>query len=107
VDGGVLDPVPVQRALDLDAERVYVFGEAENIDPASHRMSALGVLIRSFAISRYTPLPDPAAMARLVQRVIVLPAAETAGIDMRDFSQTQRLISESYHRCRERLTYAA
>jgi hypothetical protein len=39
--------------------------------------------------------------------VIVLPAAATHGIDMRDFSQTARLIGESYLRCRDRLAAAA
>jgi NTE family protein len=107
VDGGVLDPVPVQRALALDAQTVYVFGDAEVLDPPSLRMRALEVLIRSFAISRYAPLPYPAAMARPGQQVIVLEAADTAGIDLRDFSHSSRLISESYDRCREQLARAA
>ena len=32
VDGGVLEPVPIRRAVDLDAQTVYVLGEANGPD---------------------------------------------------------------------------
>jgi NTE family protein len=96
VDGGVLEPVPVSRAVDLDATTVYVLGEANGTDeePAG-TLSALDVLVRSFAISRYGRLPDPVSLARSGQRVIVVPGASTAGIPLTDFSHTARLMSES------------
>src|SRR5581483_7007864 len=54
VDGGVLEPVPVQRAVDLDVTDVYllgeVFGPSEDDPP---KAGALDVLLRSFAVSRY------------------------------------------------------
>lgn len=97
VDGGVLEPVPVQRAVDLDATTVYLLGDvAAPSDERLGRMSALAVLLRSFAISRYARLPEPEALARPGQRVVVVPGASTRGIDIRDFSQTRRLIDESY-----------
>jgi len=95
VDGGVLEPIPVQRALDLDAEVVYVLGDPYELGPPPPRLSALGVLLRCFAISRYTRLPDPSQQRRPGQRVVVVPGASTAGIDIRDFSQTARLMAES------------
>ena len=107
VDGGVLEPVPVRRALDLDASTVYVFGDAEGMDPPTAHMHALEVLVRSFAIARFSGLPDPASMARPGQRVVVLPQADTTGIDLRDFRYTARLIDESYQRCRAALAAAA
>jgi NTE family protein len=96
VDGGVLEPVPVQRALDTDARLIYVlsqnFGPGEDVPM---RMAALHVLLRSFGISRYARLPDPTSLTRMGQRVIVVPGAPVAGIDITDFTHTRRLISDS------------
>jgi NTE family protein len=96
VDGGVLEPVPVMRAVDLDAARVYVIGEAADPhDPPVAGRTALEVLLRSFAISRYGRLPYPASLARPGQEVIEVPGASTAGISITDFSHTGWLIAES------------
>lgn len=96
VDGGVLEPCPVQRALELDASVVYVLGDLPSLDAAANRRySALDVLIRSFTISRYARLPEPATLARHRQEVVVVPGADTSGIPIHDFSHTPRLISES------------
>jgi NTE family protein len=101
VDGGVLEPAPVQRAVDLDASTVYVLGDIVGPDeePAAH-LSALDVLVRSFAVSRYARLPDPAGLARSGQRVIVVPGANTAGVAITDFSHTRRLLAEARARSR-------
>ncbi len=107
VDGGVLEPVPVRRALELDAGTVYVFGDAEGVGPPAPRMHALEVLIRSFTIARFNSQPDPASLSRPGQRVVVLPHADTSGLDLRDFAHTARLIDESYERCRAWLVEAA
>ncbi len=96
VDGGVLEPAPVGRACDLDATTVYVLGEI--LGPEEHRperLTALEVLIRSFAISRYARLPEPTSVARPGQRVITVPGADATGIDITDFRHTKRLIAES------------
>ena len=99
VDGGVLEPVPVQRAVDLDASVVYllgeIFGPGEDDPPPS---GALDVLLRSFAVSRYARLPDPTTLARAGQQVIVVPGAPAVGVDITDFSQTRRLIDVSVTR---------
>jgi NTE family protein len=101
VDGGVLEPAPVQRAVDLDASTVYVLGEIVGPeDERPRRLTALDVLIRSFAISRYARLPDPTALARAGQRVITVPGADTTGIEITDFSHTSRIIDESRVRSR-------
>jgi NTE family protein len=107
VDGGVLEPVPIRRALDVDARRIFVLGEP--FDPhedAGRGGSALDVLIRSFAISRYSPLPHPASMARPGQVVTVVPGASTRGIPITNFSHTARLITDSRARAREFLHQA-
>jgi len=96
VDGGVLEPIPVQRAVDTDAGIVYVLGQA--VGPGEDvpaRMAALHVLLRSFGISRYARLPDPASLAHSGQRVVVVPGAPASGVDITDFSHTGRLIRDS------------
>lgn len=96
VDGGVLEPVPVARAVDTDACTVYVLGDPDVPELVPRRrMTALDVLLRAFAISRYADVPDPASLARSGQRVVVVPGADTRGIDLRDFRHTGRLIGES------------
>ena len=53
VDGGVSCPVPTQRALDLGAARVWVLNVSREYHGwAEERMTALDVLLESFAISR-------------------------------------------------------
>ena len=96
VDGGVLEPIPVNRAVDTDARVIYVLGQNVGFgedDPP--QLAALHVLLRCFGISRYARLPDPASLARVGQRVIVVPGAPAGGIDITDFSHTDALISES------------
>jgi len=88
VDGGVSCPVPTQRALDLGAARVWVLNIArEYVGWADERMSALDVLLESFAISRshlgrLAPVPAPG------QRIVTLPPLSLGRHDMRDFSRT-------------------
>ncbi|HET6873895.1 MAG TPA: patatin-like phospholipase family protein [Acidimicrobiales bacterium] len=96
VDGGVLEPVPIGRAVDLDASTVYVLGEPAGPERRPGRPNALEVLIRSFDISRYARLPAPEAMARPGQRVIAVPGATTGHIPITNFGHTERLIADSY-----------
>ena len=92
----MLEPVPVGRALDLDATTVYVLGEPSGPERRSGRPNALEVLVRSFDISRYARLPEPAAMSRPGQTVIAVPGAATGHIPITNFDQTRRLIADSH-----------
>ena len=101
IDGGVLEPAPIQRAVDLDAATVYVLGEISGPeDEEPGRLNALDVLLRSFAISRYARLPEPSALARPGQRVVVVPGADTSSVTITDFSRSSWLIAESRERAR-------
>jgi NTE family protein len=93
VDGGVACPVPAQRALDLGAARVWVLDVTRDFHGwADARMSALDVLLESFAVSRShlgraEPVPSPG------QRLLRLPSLRVGRHDLRDFSKTARLIA--------------
>ena len=93
VDGGVTCPVPAQRALDLGASRVWVLDVAQDFHGwAGEGMSALDVLLESFAIARsHLGRREPVAGSR--QRVVTLPALRTGRLDLRDFSRTSSLLA--------------
>lgn len=92
VDGGIAVNLPIQRAHDLGATLIIAFdckaGTKHQL-PAS--MSALGVLTSSIAIAReiLTPAHDH-------PNVIRLPAPDTHGIGIYDFSQSDRLADEGH-----------
>lgn len=95
VDGGVTCPVPVNRALDLGAVRTWVLDvTGGTLGRRDERMTALDVLLLSFAISRSgldTPLTD-----RPGQRVARLPKLALDKHELRDFSKTPQLLDVGY-----------
>lgn len=95
VDGGVLAPVPVRRAVELGAAHIFV-SDVSSRDRTEH--GAFGVLIEAFNVARYAgsglPVTGPG------QRIAVLPTPPTDGISLTDFAQTGRLISQAYDRTR-------
>lgn len=96
VDGGVVCPVPVTRALDLGATRTWVVDvSGGSLGRRDERMNALDVLLQSFAISR-AHLDTGPAEQRPAQRVVRLPRLEVGRLEMRDFSQTGRLLEVGY-----------
>jgi NTE family protein len=93
VDGGVSCPVPTQYAVDLGPERVWVLNVSREFKGwADERMTALDVLLESFAISR-SQLGRREPVVGAAQQVISLPELPIGRHDMRDFSQTNRLIA--------------
>lgn len=96
VDGGVTCPVPVERAVELGATRTWVVDvSGGSIGRRDDRMNALDVLLLSFAISRSHLDREPAAPGPQ-QRVVRLPRLDVGVLELRDFSQTARLIEAGY-----------
>jgi len=95
VDGGVVAPIPVKYAADLQVDVVYVLDVARGTAPAPEKLNAMDVLLRSFSISRYANLPDPASLARPGLEIVYLPSPDTFGRDMRDFSHSERYIDDA------------
>lgn len=96
VDGGVTVPVPVRRAVELGAERTWVLDvSGGSLGRWDARMTALDVLLMSFAISR-SHLPrgdDPGSPA---QRVVHLPRVDVGAHELRDFTRTPQLMQAGY-----------
>jgi len=92
VDGGIAVNLPIQRALDLGATNVFAFDcRAGTRHELPADMSALGVLTSSIAVAREILTPS-----HLHPGVVRLPAPDTRGIGLQDFSQSTRLIDEAY-----------
>jgi NTE family protein len=93
VDGGVLCPVPVGRALPLGAHRVWVLDVCSGrpaVLPA--QPSALDVLLNSFALARRALRTEAPDERRPGQEVVVI-SADLPDIDVRDFSHTTELVA--------------
>jgi NTE family protein len=92
VDGGIATNLPVQRARDLGATTIFAFDCKQG---TKHRLpadlSALGVLTSTIAVTReiLTPSHDHLNIVRL-------PAPDTHGIGLFDFTQADRLIDEGH-----------
>lgn len=96
VDGGVTCPVPLARALQLGAVRTWVLDvRGGTLGRSDARMTALDVLLLSFAISR-SHLHRAELPAGPGQQVVRLPGVQIGHLEMRDFSQTDRLIAAGY-----------
>ncbi len=92
VDGGIAAKLPVQRARDLGATTIFAFDcRAGTKHQLPQKLSALAVLTSSIAVTRevLTPSHDHLDVVRL-------PAPDTHGIGLFDFSHSDRLINEGH-----------
>jgi len=106
VDGGVVCPVPVERGLELGGSRVWVVDTSGGtLGRRDDRMTALDVLLQSFAISR-AHLDRPLTGVPPDQRVIRMRRPDLGHIEMRDFTQTPRLMAAGYAVAKEALALA-
>jgi NTE family protein len=106
VDGGVTCPVPAQRAVELGAERIWVLDvTGGSLGRRDERMSALDVLLLSFAITRQR-LGATDITAAPGQRLFRLPSVNVGRHDLRDFSRTTELLDLGYTAGRQLVTEA-
>jgi NTE family protein len=97
VDGGVLCPVPVGRAIDLRARRVWVLDVSGSRAPKlPERPSALDVLLTSFAMTRQALQAELAPQPLPGQRVVTIEADLPKNMDVRDFTRTSELIDVGF-----------
>jgi NTE family protein len=102
VDGGVTCPVPTHRALDLGAVRTWVLDvTGGSLGRRDDRMTALDVLLLSFAITRSQL--DPHSDDRPGQHIARMPRLDLDRHELRDFSQTPMLLDKGYTAMQELL----
>ena len=101
IDGGVVDNVPISRALALGASRIFVLHVGNFARPRQLPRRPIDVLLRSFSIARnhrfLAETDDPPPHVELV----VLPAVDPGRIRRNDFSRSGELIQRAYTAARE------
>jgi len=97
IDGGVVDNVPVTRALGLaDVRRVYVLHVGNFDRPRPEPKRPIDVLLQAFSIARnYRWRCETEAVPEGVE-VITLPAVDPGPLRYNDFSRSRALIARGH-----------
>jgi NTE family protein len=97
VDGGVVNNTPISHAVELGAERIYVLPTADPTDrglPLAPR-GAMDAAIHAFTLLVGSRLEADLERYADAAELIVLPAANRAGVQPTDFDHTARLIASA------------
>ena len=96
IDGGVVNNVPISRALDLGGTRLVIFhvGNFDRPRPAPRR--PLDVLLQSFSIARSHRFGSD--LARLPEGVeaVVIPGIDPGPLKYNDMSRSRQLIERGH-----------
>ena len=96
IDGAAIADVPVQRAVDLGAGRIYVLPTGNLDRPRIDPRRPLDVAIEASWIARASWYRQTLAAVSRAVEVTVLPHGETPVLRYYDFSRTGELIDAAY-----------
>ena len=96
IDGGVVDNVPISRAVSLGVRRVVVLHVGNFARPRPNAQRPLDVLLQAFSIARNERFARESATAYDGVDVIVLPGIDPGPIKRNDFSKTEALITRAH-----------
>jgi NTE family protein len=94
IDGGVIDNVPISRAVDLEVERVVVLHVGNFDRPRPDPQRPLDVLLQAFSIARSYRFEAERAKDHGVE-LLVLPGIDPGSLRRNDFSRTSNLIDRA------------
>jgi NTE family protein len=98
LDGGVVNNVPLARAVELGARKIYVLHVGLHGRPHAEVKRPLDAALIAYWIARNSRFArDLAALPRTVEAV-VLPPGDRPDIRYDDFGQTQELMTQGYER---------
>lgn len=95
VDGGVVDNVPISRALASGAERIFVLHVGNFARPRPEPKRPLDALLQSFSIARNYRFHAETRAAPPGVELVVLPSIDPGPIKPNDFSKSAQLISRA------------
>ena len=103
VDGGVVDNVPLARAVELGAKQVYVLHVGLHGRPNAEIRRPLDAALMAYWIARnHRFARDLAALPKSVE-AIVLPPGDRPDIRYDDFTKTDELMDQGYRGASEHL----
>ena len=96
VDGAVVDNVPITRAVELGAERIYVCHVGNFQRPRTVPKRPIDVLLQSFSIARNHRFSTEMSSKWAGVEMIVLPGVDPGPLARADFRRTPELIDLGY-----------
>ena len=96
IDGGVVDNVPISRAVGLGVDRVIVLHVGNFERPRPNPQRPLDVLLQAFSIARNERFVREASEKYRDIDVVVLPGVDPGPIRRNDFTKTQMLITRAH-----------
>lgn len=96
IDGGVVNEIPISRAVELGARMIYVLHVGLYDRPRREPRRPIDMAIQAFWIARrYRFQRDLATLPKGVE-AIVLPTGSTAPIAFADFTRTREMIDAAH-----------
>ena len=96
IDGGVVNEIPISRAVELGAKRLYVLHVGLYDRPPRQARRPIDMLVQAFFIARrHRFRRDLAALPDGVEAV-VLPTGSSGGIGIFDFTRTAAMIADAH-----------
>lgn len=96
MDGGVSDNTPISKAFELGAKEIYVLTTSFGCDPKEIPTSAIGMFLHTSNLLVNQGFKRELEKLNNKGKIVVIPAPCGVTENSYDFSQTQRLIQESY-----------
>ena len=96
VDGGVIDNVPIARAVELGCREIYVLHVGMHGKPDAEVRRPLDSALQAYWIARNARFARDLASLPAGVQAIVLPPGQRPDLRYDDFSQTDELIAQGY-----------
>lgn len=96
IDGGIVNDVPISKALELGAKRIFVLlcGTTSAALPPAKR--PLEAIMRSFTLTKLAKLKNDLASVPDDVDLILLDCPAASGIETLDFTKKEELIKQGY-----------
>lgn len=108
IDGGVVNNVPVSRAVRLGAERIYVLYPGNFERGRAHPERPFEVLVQAFSIARSYRFKHEHTHAPEGVEIVTLPGVDPGPLRYNDMSRSTELMERAHHAAADHLdTHAA
>jgi NTE family protein len=97
IDGAVVNNVPISKALELGATRIYVLHVGNFERPRRAPKRPLDALLQSFSIARNFRFQQETERPPAGVEMVVLPGVDPGTVKYNDFGRSRELIERAYH----------